>query len=280
MKLTIGFSPCPNDTFIFDALVNGKIDLHGLEFEPVLADVQQLNEWAKTGTLDVTKVSTGVLPEIWHSYRILDAGGALGKGVGPLLITRAEWKGVDPNDTQHFVAIPGENTTANMLFDMAFPGYRKKRFMIFSGIEDALLNKAVDFGVIIHENRFTYANRGLYLVKDLGSYWEGLTGLPLPLGVITAKKTLGPEIGKQLSRIIHESVNYAGQHSVVRLPDFVTQHAAEMDPEVMRSHIALYVNEYSKSMGSTGQKAIRALLKIVQKSRPGTGNPPEDLFAD
>lgn len=279
MKLTIGFSPCPNDTFIFDALVNGKIDPEGFEFDMVLADVQQLNEWAKAGKLDVTKISTGVIPEIWNTYQILDAGGALGKGVGPLLITRPSLKDIAPDDSRHSVAIPGENTTANLLFEMAYPGFGNKKFMLFSSIEDAVLQGEADYGVIIHENRFTYASRGLCLVNDLGSYWEAHTKLPIPLGVIAARKSLGNPLTHTLSGLIRKSVEYAFRHHMEKLPDFVKHHAAEMDPEVMKSHIALYVNEFSISLGSGGPEAIQGFLGICNRIRPGTGLPPQDLFA-
>lgn len=181
MTLTLGFSPCPNDTFIFDALVNKKIDTEGLTFEPVLEDVQTLNEWALQGRLDITKISYGVLPLLLERYLVLNAGGALGKGVGPLLITKqagAANKAVD----EMTIAIPGEHTTAHMLFSLAYPQAAKKKFMIFSAIEDAVLNGDVDAGVIIHENRFTYQQKGLHKLIDLGEYWERQTGNPIPLG--------------------------------------------------------------------------------------------------
>src|ERR1700722_3975011 len=187
MTLTLGFSPCPNDTFIFDALVNGKIDTEGLEFDVRLEDVETLNQWALEGRLDVSKISYGVLPLVMDQYQLLDAGGALGKGVGPLLITKErpapEQLSLTDIDTAT-IAIPGERTTAHLLFSLAFPTAANRRFMIFSDIEDAVLSGKVDCGVIIHENRFTYRQKGLIKLLDLGEFWEKETGAPIPLGGI------------------------------------------------------------------------------------------------
>ncbi len=182
MKLTIGFSPCPNDTFIFDALVNKKIDTEGFEFDAVLADVETLNQWALEGKLDITKLSFPAFFRSLQYYTLLNAGSALGKGVGPLLITDSPNEITDDEINQASIALPGIHTTANLLFSFAYPGATDKKFMIFSAIEDALINKETDFGVIIHENRFTYQEKGLYKVKDLGEYWYEKMGLPIPLG--------------------------------------------------------------------------------------------------
>ena len=178
MKLTLGISPCPNDTFIFDALVNGAIDTGDLRFEVALEDVQTLNEWAMAGKLDVSKVSYGVLPEISPRYAVLSSGGALGRGVGPLLVSR---RGLGPfrPDTMT-VAIPGRQTTAHLLFSLAHPTAARKQFMVFSAIEEAVLSGAADAGVIIHEGRFTFADKGLAKLQDLGEYWERTTGGPDP----------------------------------------------------------------------------------------------------
>src|SRR5882724_4408972 len=208
MKLTLGFSPCPNDTFIFDALVNKKIDTEGLEFDTVLEDVQTLNEWAIRGQLDITKLSYGVLPLVLDHYRVIGAGGALGKGVGPLLIAKEEWvesEGIQ----QKKVAIPGENTTAHLLFSLAYPEARNKKFMLFSGIEDAVINRQVDGGVIIHENRFTYQKKGLVKLAELGEYWEEKTQSPIPLGGIVVKKSFDPALRQQLNKLIRKSIEYS-----------------------------------------------------------------------
>src|ERR1044072_5775704 len=208
MNLTLGFSPCPNDTFIFDALVNNKIDTEGLSFQPVLGDVQTLNEWALQGKLDVTKISYGVLPLLLKKYIVLNAGGALGKGVGPLLITKQA--GAENKDVNEMtIAIPGEHTTAHMLFSLAYPKAIKKKFMVFSAIEDAVLNGDVDAGVIIHENRFTYQQKGLHKLVDLGEYWERETGNPIPLGGIVMKKSFDSTLQQKVDRVIKRSLEYA-----------------------------------------------------------------------
>src|SRR5579871_5975885 len=200
MKLTLGFSPCPNDTFIFDALVNKKIDTEGLDFDVRLEDVQTLNQWAMQDELDISKISYGVLPLILSNYELLDAGGALGKGVGPLLISR---RPIDPAQIDHCtIAIPGQQTTAHLLFSLAFPNAKNKNFMVFSEIEDAVLSGKVDCGVIIHENRFTYQLKGLTKLMDLGDFWEKQTGAPIPLGGIILKKSLGAPLAQKVNRLI------------------------------------------------------------------------------
>jgi len=261
MQLTLGFSPCPNDTFIFDALVNKKIDTEGFDFEVHLEDVQTLNQWALQGRLDLSKISYGVLPLVTDKYQLLDAGGALGKGVGPLLIAKKPIP-VDriPDCT---IAIPGQNTTAHLLFSLAHPNARKKQFMIFSAIEDAVLSGQVDCGVIIHENRFTYQQKGLVKLADLGEFWEATTGAPIPLGGILAKKDLAPGITSRINNLIRKSLEYAFQHYPA-LPDYVRQHSQEMDEHVMRQHIDLYVNNYSLDLGEDGHKAVETLMKTYR----------------
>ena len=265
MKLTLGFSPCPNDTFIFDALVNQKIDTKGLEFEVKLEDVQTLNEWAKEGKLDITKMSYGVLPKISKDYIILNSGSALGKGVGPLLVSRNDITGIETPLSELTIAIPGADTTAHLLFTHAFPSARNKKFMAFNQIEDAVLSAAVDAGVIIHENRFTYQDKGLIKVVDLGDYWEKKTGHPLPLGGIAAKRNLPISIIKQVDEFIKESLHFAFSNYPA-LPAYVTQHAQEMDEKVMRQHIDLYVNDFSISLGDYGKDAIKKLLASQKTS--------------
>ena len=174
-KIDLGFSPCPNDTFIFDALVNHKIDTKGFEFNLHLEDVQTLNEWALQGKLPYSKISYGVWPNVKNQYQLLESGGALGKGVGPLLI----YKGTQPDPSTMRVAIPGRNTTAHLLFSLAFPEVKNKVFLVFNEIEEAVLSGKVDAGVIIHENRFTYEQKGLIKLMDLGEYWEEKMELPI-----------------------------------------------------------------------------------------------------
>jgi 1,4-dihydroxy-6-naphthoate synthase len=273
MTLSIGFSPCPNDTFIFDALINNKIDTEGLSFQPVLEDVQTLNEWALQGKLDVTKISYGVLPLLLNNYIVLNAGGALGKGVGPLLITKQA--GAESKDVNEMtIAIPGEHTTAHMLFSLAYPQATKKKFMVFSAIEDAVLNGDVDAGVIIHENRFTYKQKGLHKLVDLGEYWEKQTGNPIPLGGIVMKRTLNSALQQKVDSLIKRSLEYAFKSYPV-ITDYVQQHSQEMSISVMRQHIDLYVNNYSLQLGAEGKAAVNTFLDIysqLKQVNPTTEN--------
>lgn len=262
MTLTLGFSPCPNDTFIFDALVNKKIDTEGLEFEAQLEDVQTLNQWALQDRLDVSKISYGVLPLLMDRYDLLDAGGALGKGVGPLLISRSPKPLADIGNA--VIAIPGEQTTAHLLFSLAFPNARNKRFMIFSDIEDAVLSGKVDCGVIIHENRFTYQKKGLTKLLDLGEFWEKETGAPIPLGGIVIRRNAPSSLPAKVNRLIRKSLEHAFTNYPA-LPDYVKEHAQEMDETVMRQHIDLYVNNYSLTLGRDGENAISTLLQTYTR---------------
>lgn len=263
MTLSLGFSPCPNDTFIFDALVNGKIDTEGLEFSPVLEDVQTLNDWACTAKLDITKLSFPALFNNQSSYAILSSGSALGKGVGPLLIAR-EAAGEQQVEAS-LIAIPGENTTANFLLSYAFPSAKQKVVKLFSSIEDAVLNGVVDMGVIIHENRFTYKQKGLHKVCDLGDVWETREGMPIPLGCIAAKRSLPDNLKQTIDRLIKKSLAYAFQHYPA-LPDYVWQHAQAMEEEVMRKHIDLYVNNFSLDLGKEGKAAVEKLFAVYQRA--------------
>jgi len=260
MKLTIGFSPCPNDTFIFDAFVNKKIDTGNLDVEVFLEDVQTLNEWAIEGRLDVTKISYGALPLVLKDYILLNSGGALGKGVGPLLISKNEVRNTNDINEMH-IAIPGANTTAHMLFSLAFPNARNKHFTIFSAIENAVLNQEADAGVIIHENRFTYLQKGLLKVMDLGQYWEQQTGLPIPLGGIVSNRKFDTHFNNIINDLIRKSIEYAYKNYPV-VSEYVKQHSQEMDETVMRQHIDLYVNDYSLDLGVDGKKAVNTFLRI------------------
>lgn len=267
MKLTLGFSPCPNDTFIFDALVNKKIDTEGLSFDVQLEDVQTLNEWAQQGRLDLSKISYGVYPLIRHQYNLLKSGGALGKGVGPLLIAKNEVRSTTFDVLQELVynstiAIPGINTTAHFLFSQAFPGAKQKQFMIFHEIEEAVVSGRVDMGVIIHENRFTYQQKGLHKVLDLGEYWENTTGYPIPLGGIVAHQRIDAELHHKVDRLIRKSLEYAFRNYPL-ITDYVKQHSQEMSEEVMRQHIDLYVNNYSLDLGDDGMQAVERMLQTA-----------------
>jgi 1,4-dihydroxy-6-naphthoate synthase len=267
VNLTLGFSPCPNDTFIFDALVNNRIDTNGFEFNVVLEDVQTLNDWAKHGKLDVTKISYGVLPLILENYTVLDSGSALGKGVGPLLISKEFSENCKSQIEDLIVAIPGENTTAHMLFKMAFPNAKNKKFFVFDEIEDAVLSGKVDAGVIIHENRFTYEQRGLKKLVDLGEYWEQKMNVPIPLGGIVARRSLDKDIQMKVDELINRSLKYAFSQ-YPHLTNFIKDNAQEMSEEVMRKHIDLYVNDFSLSLKAEGKNAILQLLKTVNYVYP------------
>ena len=256
--LTIGFSPCPNDTFIFDALVNKKIDSAGLLFEPVLEDVETLNQWAIEGKLDITKLSFPALFLSMDNYALLNAGSALGKGVGPLLISKHDPASAGPNST---IAIPGINTTANLLLSFAFPKATKKIPMIFSVIEDAVLDEKTELGVIIHENRFTYRQRGLHKVLDLGEYWEEKTQMPIPLGGIAVKRVIDKPTSMQVETLIRKSLEYAFAN-YPSLPDYVKEHSQAMKENVMRQHIDLYVNNFSLDLGLPGREAIEKLFEV------------------
>ena len=277
MRLTLGISPCPNDTFIFDALANGGVDTGDLRFEVVLEDVQTLNEWALRGRLDVSKVSYGVVPAIAGTYAVLDSGGALGRGVGPLLVAR---RGLGPFRPEAMtVAVPGRETTAHLLFSLAYPAAARKRFMVFSAIEDAVLRGEVDAGVIIHEGRFTYAAKGLEKVQDLGELWERTTGAPIPLGGIVARRTLPPGVRRRVDGLVRASLERALALRPALSP-WVRQHAQEMDEAVMRQHIELYVNEFSLGLGDAGRRAIRTLLEVHARANPGAPAPGDGVFSE
>jgi len=259
--LSLAFSPCPNDTYIFDAIVHNRIDLEGLKFNFQMHDVETLNNMALAGGVDVIKVSFFTYLLLQHNFILLDSGSAMGFGNGPLLISKEDYTLEDlPKLT---VAVPGKYTTAHMLFRIASPGVKHKVFMLFSEIENALLSGTVDAGVIIHENRFTYEQKGLKKIIDLGGYWENMTGSPIPLGGIIARKGLGYNTINKLNRIMFRSVAYAFKNPDHAMP-FVHQNAQEMDEDVMKKHIRLYVNENTLSMGTGGRVALAKLQQIAE----------------
>lgn len=263
MKLSLGFSPCPNDTFIFDALIHHKIDTEGLTFEVTFDDVETLNQKAFNNHLDITKLSYHAYAYAINHYVLLDAGSALGFGVGPLLIAK-EALNVENKDL--LVGIPGKYTTANFLLSLAYPHLQKKKELVFSDIEQQLLNSQLDLGLIIHENRFTYQDKGLHKIIDLGEYWEKETNCAIPLGGIVIKRSLPIAIQHQVNRLIKKSVEYAFANPKSALP-FIREHAQEMDEKVMYQHIDLYVNKYSIDLGLEGKKAIRTMFDKALSSR-------------
>jgi 1,4-dihydroxy-6-naphthoate synthase len=260
-KLSLGFSPCPNDTFIFDALIHHKIDTEGLEFDVFFDDVETLNKKALQGELDITKLSFHAFAHVSDKYVLLDAGSALGFGVGPLLISK---KAYTPEEIKSqpslSVGIPGNYTTANFLLGIAFPELQHKKELVFSAIEESLLKQELDLGVIIHENRFTYAQKGLHKIMDLGDYWEQQTDMPIPLGGIMMKRNIDVETQRTVNRLIRKSVEFAFENPEAS-SDFVRQHAQELDESVRKQHIDLYVNQYSIDLGDLGKKAIRVLFE-------------------
>ncbi|MCS3556686.1 MULTISPECIES: menaquinone biosynthesis family protein [Sphingobacterium] len=275
MKLTLGFSPCPNDTFIFDALIHHKIDTEGLEFDIVYEDVETLNLKAFRGDLAVTKLSYHAFAYAVEDYELLDAGSALGFGVGPMLITKDEELAKELQEllssktvltkalAELRVGYPGKYTTANFLLGLAFPELKNKKELVFSEIEGALLAGVIDLGLIIHENRFTYQEKGLFKVVDLGDYWEKTTNCPIPLGGIVVKRSIPQDIKEKLNRVLRASVEYAFANPTSGL-EFIKSHAQEMSIEVMYKHIELYVNKYSVELGKEGRSAIEIMFKKAQ----------------
>lgn len=261
-KLTIGFSPCPNDTYIFDALIHHKIDTENLEFEVILDDVENLNQLAFSQKLDITKLSFHSYGFLTTPYVLLNSGSALGKGCGPLLITTKENSDLDISKAK--IAIPGKNTTANFLLSLAYPKATNKVEMLFSDIENAVLNKKVDAGLIIHENRFTYQQKGLVKILDLGSYWEKTTGQLIPLGGIVAKRNFSSEILFLISNLIKKSIEYSNNNPSSPL-NYMQCNAQEMNTNVMMQHVELYVNQYSLDLGYEGKSAITKMFNLAQE---------------
>ena len=265
MPLTLAFSPCPNDCFIFDAMVHERIDLEGLQFEVRLGDVEALNTTAFAEAVDVTKLSFHAYAYCADKYVLLDAGSALGRNCGPLLISARPITIDDAAAGALRIAIPGKYTTANFLLGYAFPRAQDKTELLFSDIEAAVLDGRYDAGVIIHENRFTYADRGLRKIIDLGEYWESTTGAPIPLGGIVIRRSLPDEVKQKVNRVLRRSVEYAFAHREASLP-YVKAHAQEMSEEVMYKHIDLYVNDFTVDLGDEGRLAVRRLFEQASES--------------
>lgn len=262
MELSLGFSSCPNDTFIFDALLHGKIDTEGLTFVPVIEDVESLNHKANQHLLDITKLSYHAYAYLTHQYKLLNAGSALGFGVGPLLISNSKFK---IQNSELRVGIPGKLTTANFLLSIAYPELTNKVEMVFSEIEGALLKGEIDLGLIIHENRFTYESKGLIKQRDLGEYWESVSGAAIPLGGIVVSRKYDEATQQKIDRVLRRSIEFAFANKKSSY-DFVRAHSQEMSEEVMYKHIDLYVNQYSIDLGEEGIKAVHTLFnKAVEQ---------------
>jgi len=261
MKLKLGFSTCPNDTFIFDALVHHKIDTEGLEFDLLLADVEELNKLAFEHEIDITKLSYHAYAYVSDNYTLLDSGSALGNNNGPLLISKHK---IYPDEIEDLnIAIPGKYTTANLLLSIAYPKALYKKVYLFSDIEEVILSNEVDAGLIIHENRFTYEKKGLLKIIDLGEFWQKKTKMPIPLGGIVVNKKLNSDVQLKINRLVRKSIEFAYENPDSSL-GFIKQYAQEMDPDVMRKHIALYVNDYSFDLGENGKEAIHTLYKEAE----------------
>ncbi len=274
MRLTLGFSTCPNDTFIFDAMVHQRIDTEGLEFELVMGDVEELNKLAMNGEIDITKISFHAYAYIADKYKILNAGSALGRNNGPLLISKRK---IYPDEVSFLkVAIPGKYTTANLLLHSAYPKIKQTKEYLFSDIEEVVLSDETDAGLIIHETRFTYQQKGLQKIIDLGEYWETATGLPVPLGGIIVNRRLSDDIILKIDRVLRNSIDFAFENPLAGL-DFIRKYAQEMNEDVMYKHIELYVNDFTKNLGELGKKSIVTLLnKAVELGY--VNDLPEEIF--
>jgi 1,4-dihydroxy-6-naphthoate synthase len=260
MHLSLGFSPCPNDTFIFDAMIHGKVDTEGLSFIVCMDDVEALNRRAFEGAIDITKLSYHAFAHLTERYILLDAGSALGRNCGPLLIAKKMLSAEEVNAAR--IAIPGKMTTANFLLSLAYPQAQNKSEVLFSDIEDAVLDGRFEAGLIIHENRFTYEQKGLVKIRDLGAYWESATGFPIPLGGIVVRRDLPSDVRQRVNRVMRRSVAYAFAHREDVMP-FVRAHAQAMEEAVMAAHIELYVTDFTLDLGEQGRAAVREMFRIA-----------------
>ena len=252
LKLTI--SPCPNDTFMFDAIVNRRIDLEGLEFDVEYYDIEELNRVAIGSLSDISKISCAILPKIDSHYLLCDSGAALGRGNGPLLVRPEGSAG-----TLRSVAVPGLNTTAAALLRRFYPDVEIVTPILFSDIAEAVERGDFDAGILIHEGRFVYQQRNLELVADLGALWENSTSLPLPLGGIVIRKSLPSDVVERFEKVLKRSVEYAFANPMTSR-NYIKEHAQELDDTVIESHISLFVNEFSLSLGDVGRRAVLELF--------------------
>lgn len=257
MRLKIGISPCPNDTFIFEAIAKSMVRIPELELDFEYHDIAILNQKSQKQELDIIKISYANYFKIAEDYVLLRSGGAMGYGVGPLLLSK---KDIIPNHN-HSCAIPGLNTTGNFLLQYAYPEIQQKTEISFDKIEDAVLNEDFDLGLVIHESRFTYEQKGLTKIKDLGQFWEEKEKLPIPLGGIAIKRSLAKEYGILFNEAIIKSIIWQENNTV--LSDYIQSHAQEMDASVMQQHINLYVNNFSKDIGKVGEKAIGFMKDLL-----------------
>ncbi len=274
MQLTLGFSTCPNDTFIFDAMIHNKVDTEGLNFDVILADVEELNRNAFAGAIDITKLSYHAFAYIANNYKLLTSGSALGYKNGPLLISKHK---IYPDEVSGIkVAIPGKYTTANLLFSIVYPNTKEKKEYLFSNIEEAILDGEVDAGVIIHENRFTYEKKGLKKIIDLGEDWEIKTKNPIPLGGIVIHRKFDREIQQKVNRVLKRSVKFALENPNSSY-SYVKNYVQELNDEVIKKHIGLYVNNFTADLGEKGKSAVETLFERAKKEKI-IASVPEDIF--
>ena len=266
MHLSLGFSSCPNDTFIFDAMVHERIDTEGLSFKVHMHDVEVLNQMAFKNELDITKLSYHAFAYLTDKYQLLDAGSALGFGVGPLLVVKKDSQALQKDKKKWEVAIPGKYTTANFLLSIAYPEIRNKVELLFSEIEKRVLDGTFDAGLLIHENRFTYEQRGLAKVEDLGEFWEKYANAAIPLGGIVVKRNLHDDVKQKINRVLRKSVKYAFAHPKDSY-EYVKAHAQEMEEEVIYKHINLYVNQFSVDLGEEGKRAVKTLFDMAKEKK-------------
>ncbi|MFI3265821.1 MAG: 1,4-dihydroxy-6-naphthoate synthase [Rikenellaceae bacterium] len=257
MTLRLAISTCPNDTFMFDALIHKRVDTMGLDFELTMCDIEELNQLADSSQVDICKISYGVYPQLKGRFRILSSGSALGRGNGPLLVSRHRLYKDELEGLK--IAVPGLHTTANMLMTRLFGDNFERKPYLFSDIADVVLDDECEAGVLIHEGRFTYKNKGLSLVADLGAEWERVTSLPLPLGAIVVNNELSQEVSQKVDAVLRSSIEYAFASPMASYA-FVKSNARELSDEVLKSHIDLFVNEFSVELGDDGRRAVQELL--------------------
>ncbi len=262
-EITLGFSPCPNDTFIFNGLINGEVKVPGCAIHEQLHDVETLNQMAFEARLDVTKLSFYAWLMVKDRYRLLNSGGALGFGCGPVVVSKKQLKREEIDDCR--IALPGEWTTAHLLFRLWAPGARKRLFVPYDRIFETVASGQADCGVIIHESRFTFARQGFRQVVDLGEWWEAHSGGPIPLGCIAAHKRIEAQLSEEIDGAIQQSIRTAQADPMAALP-YIRAHAQEMTPQVLDAHIATFVNAFSLDLGEEGRAAVAALEEAARKT--------------
>ncbi|MBT3207651.1 MAG: 1,4-dihydroxy-6-naphthoate synthase [Bacteroidetes bacterium] len=262
MNLKTAFSSCPNDTYIFDAMIHQKVDTEGLNFKFLIDDIENLNKLAMHDEIDIVKLSYHAFAYVSENFQILDAGSALGFGNGPLLVSKRKIYPDEMKDAK--IAIPGKYTTANLLLGIAFPEAKKKHEYLFSDIEEVVLSNEVDAGLIIHESRFTYEKKGLKKIIDLGEFWENETKLPIPLGCIAVRRNLENNTKLKIERVLKKSIEFAKNNPQSSF-DFVKKYAQEIDNNVISKHIDLYANDFTFSLKKEGKKAIETLFEKATK---------------